>query len=138
MANQGFIIRNIVRILVAHSGPLTSGAICAQLRAEGSDLSEIAHRTIHCACREAARQGRILHTAKPSSKVRYADLFSAPPPDRYRARQILDTWTVERLHPHIAGHWTTIGTMTEDEARTCVAALNELDRKVRARRQGEE
>jgi hypothetical protein len=52
--------------------------------------------------------------------------------DPYRWYRVLDVCVVERLHPDIAEHWTQIGSMTEAEARVCVSALNELDRKVRS------
>lgn len=42
---------------------------------------------------------------------------------RYRLRQVIDTWHVDRLHPHIADHWNVIVSATEAEARVCLAAL---------------
>lgn len=56
---------------------------------------------------------------------------------RYSCDSMLDTWRVWRKHPDIADHDVCIAaSMTEAEARTCVTALNELDRKVRAMKGG--
>src|SRR5687768_7135565 len=47
-----------------------------------------------------------------------------PAPSRYRVRQVLDSWHVDRHHPDIPAHWHTIATCTEAEARTIAGALN--------------
>lgn len=42
---------------------------------------------------------------------------------RYRLRQVIDSWHVDRLHPDNADHWHTIVMATESEARACLRAL---------------
>jgi len=74
------------------------------------------------------REGTIERTIEPAPEY---TRYRMPEPPRYRLRQVLDSWHVERLHPAIADHWHTIATCTEVEALVCMAALNEHDRKVR-------
>jgi hypothetical protein len=65
------------------------------------------------------KEGRIAHAWDASvSCWRYRR-----PCSRYRLRQVIDVWAVDRAHPDIADHWNQIVTATESEARVCKAAL---------------
>jgi len=117
-------------VTVLKQGHLTSSdqllALCnSELAGQGSPA--VAKQRFMRALLGLAREGIVERTAD-GAPPRY----QMPAPSRYRVRQVLDSWHVDRLHPDIADHWHTIAMCNEAEARTIVVALNELDRKTRA------
>ncbi len=113
---------------------LTVGQLTAQvvvewritdaLQREGVAPSQ---RSVTQSLRNLVPAGHVVTERDYDSIIRY----SLPEP-QYRFDNLMDAWQVWRKHPDIEGDETCIArNMSEAEARMTVAALNEMNRKVR-------
>lgn len=121
------MIRDLIHeVLSENSHTTTAGTITAlvNIKRQHRKLTPVAVGDVRRALNAMVRRGDLVEDIDPQRIVRYrlrALCYALCAPDGLG-------WRVVRLHA--AGETVIADNMTEAEARCCLTALNELDRKV--------